>query len=106
MEEPRRRLSTGSRGTLVGECRGATPLCPPQAWLVGHCRQQTSIQTRVRRGCPSPFPGDFKASQQLKSLDAGNTKGTSVVYHGSSWKRPPAARGGTPLTPASVARWV
>ncbi len=86
------------QGHPGGECRGACvvfwPLCPPEARLVGNCRKEHVSKPRTTCRMPSPTRGEYEASGWIEGVViAGSTKRTSVVSHGSSWKRFPAARG-------------
>ncbi len=53
------------------------------------------VQTRTPC-CAVPTSTRGIAERERGVLNAGSTKRTSVVYHGSSAKRKPAARGGDP----------
>ncbi len=56
------------------------------------------VSNRGQRAvCPPTNPRGVQSERRV--LSAGDTKGTSVVSHGSATKMPPAARGAAPLTP-------
>ncbi len=76
------------QGHPGGECRGATPLCPPEAWPVERCLKESVSKRGQRAVCPPHQPaGIAKRAVWCEGvLNAGTTKGTSVVSHGSSWK--------------------
>ncbi len=64
---------TGSRGYPGGGCKGATPLCPPEAWPVGHRRKEYVSKRGRRVACPLTNP------QELQSQRCGLRESSSLV---------------------------
>ncbi len=90
--------SPGPGAPWWGGCKGACvvfwPPCQPEAG-----RRELSEGVCIKRGhrasSPLSNPRGFRAGGES---NAGSTKGTSVVYHGSSWKTL-RRQGGDPLDP-------
>ncbi|AMV19338.1 hypothetical protein VT03_15710 [Planctomyces sp. SH-PL14] len=75
---------------------GHTPL-PAGGLAVERCLEECVSKRGHRVGCPLTNPRGFQSERRV--LNAVPTKGTSVVYHGSSWKRLRRQGGVAPLTP-------
>jgi hypothetical protein len=77
---------------------------PAGGLAVERCLKEIVSKRGQRAGCPLTNPRGFRGERRV--LDAGTTKRSPVVYHGSSWKCLRRQGGETPLTPAAVERWV
>ncbi len=95
---------TGSRGTLVGGCKGATPLCPPSL-AVEETSEGVSVQTRTPFRAPSHQPaGIAKRVVESSAVPQGDVRCLPRFLMEAT---PPAAGGVGPLDPqGAVARWV
>ncbi len=93
------RLITGSRGTLVGECRGPVLFFGPLARrrpAVERCLKECVSKRGQRAVCP-PSPNPRGLQSQLCALkgvlNADSTKRTPGVFHGSPSKRLSGGKG-------------
>ncbi|AMV19941.1 hypothetical protein VT03_18735 [Planctomyces sp. SH-PL14] len=77
---------------------------PAGGLAVERCLKEIVSKRGHRTVCPLTNPQGFQGERGV--LNAGPTKGTSVVYHGSSQECLRRQGGETPLTPAAVERWV
>ena len=83
----RQTFRTGSRGTLVGDARGRRPFARRRPG-----RRKISEGARVQARTPCRMPPHQPAGIAKQAvlcervLNAGSTKRTSIVYHGSSSK--------------------
>src|SRR5690349_9586916 len=80
-----RRRPNRVQGHPGGGCKGGTPPCPPEAWPVGTIK---TLCVQARTPCRMPPHRPAGIAEPVAScegvLHAGPTKGTSVVFHGSS----------------------